>query len=69
MVRLLPDIERGHTWTEAWRAECEARLVASLPRSERRDYFERVAKRRGDPAARDLAAVYRRVVIGYGHQD
>ena len=62
MARLLPDIERGHTWTEAWRAECEARLVASLPRAERRDYFERVAKRRGEPAARELAAVYRRLL-------
>ena len=66
---LLPDITHGHTWSEAWRAECEARLVASLPRSERREYFERVAKRRGEPAARELASVYRRVVSGYASQD
>lgn len=64
-MRLLPDIERGPTWAEAYRAECEARLVASLPRAERRDYFERVAKRRGEPAARELAVIYRRVVSGY----
>ena len=62
MVRLLPDIPRGPTWSEAWRCECEARLVAALPRSERRAYFERVAKRRGEAHARELAAVYRRLL-------
>ena len=64
---LLPDIPRGSTWTEAWRQECEARLVASLPRSERREYFERVAKRRGEPAARELAIVYRRILAESPH--
>ena len=53
---LLPDIPRGYTWTEAHRAACEARLVASLPRAQRLDYYERVAKRRGQQAAADLAA-------------
>lgn len=62
MVRILPDIPRGPTWSEAWRQECEARMVASLPRSERRDYFERVAKRRSEDHARQLAAVYRRLL-------
>ena len=53
---LLPDIPRGYTWSEAHRAACEARLVASLPRAERLDYYERVSKRRGQQAAVDLAA-------------
>jgi hypothetical protein len=60
-VKLSPSIDRGHTWSEAWRAECEARMVASLPRSQRLDYYEHIAKRRGEDAARALSAAVRDV--------
>lgn len=39
-------LEGGHTWSEAWRHECEVRHVCSLPsQAARRLYIE------GDPAA------------------
>lgn len=64
---LLPDIERGPTWSEKWRMECEARMVAAMPRYERRAYFERIANRRGEDSARALAAVYRRILSELPH--
>jgi len=63
-MALFPELERGPTWSEEWRAECEARMVASLPRWQRREYFERIANRRGEDSARALAAVYRRIMAG-----
>lgn len=60
-MALLPPLERGPTWSEEWRMECEARMVAAMPRYERRAYFERIANRRGEDSARALAAVYRRL--------
>lgn len=44
--------------SEAWRHECEARHVANLPaRSSRQDYIEKVAAKRGHPAAQQLQAL------------
>lgn len=43
------------TYSEDWRAECEARFVCRLPtRSRRLAYLEGVAQRRGKPAADEL---------------
>lgn len=45
------------TYSEAWRAECEARFVCRLPtRSRRLAYLDGVAERRGKPAADALIA-------------
>ncbi len=44
------------TASEAWRRECEARLVLSLPLLERRPYIDRVAAKRGKEAAEVLMA-------------
>ena len=51
---LLPDLPRDHKWSEAYRLECEARMVAALPRPHRLEYYERIAKRRGHNAAQAL---------------
>ena len=43
--------ERGHTWTEQWRMECEARHVINMPTLEdRRSYLERIGIKRGQAA-------------------
>lgn len=43
-------LERGHTWSEAWRHECEVRFVCSLPSQQARHrYLE------GDPTAQPRA--------------
>ena len=52
---LLPDIPRGETWTEAFRAECEARKVMRLPKPEREAIYRSVAQLRGQAAAQRLA--------------
>ena len=44
------------TWSEAHRAICEARTVAAWEKQRRMDYYGDVRARRGDDAARKLAA-------------
>lgn len=45
-------IDRGHTYTEAFRHECEVRFVVNMPGpQERRDFMDGVEKKRGKPAA------------------
>lgn len=43
------------TWSETWRAECEARMVCTLPGLDRRRaYLAGVEKKRGKPAVEQL---------------
>lgn len=57
--RLLPDIQRGPTWTEAHRMRCEARMLMAWPRYRRIGYYERIQKRRGQAYATRLIAEVR----------
>lgn len=36
------------TYSEAWRLECEARLVLTMPLDKRREYIDKVARGRRD---------------------
>ena len=50
------------SWSELWRAECEARHVLSMPNIQlRRLYLADVTKRRGDVAGQALADLVRAV--------
>ena len=50
------------SYSEDWRADCEAReILAMASKSERQAYLERVEKRRGQPATDRLRAVIMRV--------
>lgn len=42
------------TWSEAWRAECEARWAMRLPREKRAAYYEDVKKKRGEESLSKL---------------
>lgn len=42
------------TWSEAWKAECEARHVASKPAEWRRNFYAEVLKKRGPKALEEL---------------
>lgn len=45
------------TWSEAWRAECEARHVCDLPTIfDRRSYLVKIQHKRGDQAWLQLRA-------------
>jgi hypothetical protein len=57
--RLLPDIQRGPTWTEAHRMRCEARMLMAWSRYRRIGYYERIQKRRGETYAAQLIAEVR----------
>lgn len=49
--------ERGFTWTEQHRHECEVRHVGTLPGHEaRREYLDGVERKRGKAAADALRA-------------
>ncbi|HDR8935388.1 TPA: hypothetical protein QDB15_004200 [Burkholderia vietnamiensis] len=49
--------ERGHadTGSPSWRARCEAAQIAMYSDPERRIFLSRIAERRGEAAASDLA--------------
>lgn len=50
------------SWSEQWRAECEARHVLAMPRIDlRRGYLADVTKRRGDAAGLALSNLVRAV--------
>jgi hypothetical protein len=50
------------SWSESWRAECEARHVLAMPNIHlRRIYLADVAKRRGEVAGKALADLVRLV--------
>lgn len=42
------------TWSEPWKLECEARLVAKMPAEWRKDFYTEVEKKRGKQALDDL---------------
>jgi len=44
------------TWSEAWRAQCEARRVARLPPAQRQHYYAAVRRARGEAAVHTLMA-------------
>lgn len=48
------------TWSEQYRAQCEARVVMRWPKEKRQAYYRQVAKTRGEAAARALIAAVRR---------
>jgi len=48
--------------SEAWRHECEARAVASLPTQiDRRNHIDAVRERRGEEAAQQLERLARKI--------
>jgi hypothetical protein len=50
------------SFCEAFRAECEAQFVLSLPtKDQRREYLAKVSRRRGDAAGNQLADLVRLV--------
>jgi hypothetical protein len=53
MSAVLPDLERGFTWTEEYRHQCEVRTVIRWRRDDRSralNYLEDVRKKRGKEA-------------------
>lgn len=48
------------TTSEAWRLECEARYVLSMPKEQRAPYLRRVGQNRGKAARERLEAEVRR---------
>jgi hypothetical protein len=48
-------MDAADTTSEAWRAECEARVVAAMPNHKtRKEYLDRVTYHRGTAAAEEL---------------
>ena len=45
-----------YTWTEAWRHECEARYMITLPMEARKAYYRGVREKRGEAAMNELIA-------------
>ena len=60
MVQLVDGTEVSN-YSEAWRAECEARTVLAMPREQRLAHYEGCAKRRGHEAALQLRDAVRRL--------
>lgn len=57
MSQVLPDIERGFTWTQEYRHQCEVRQVLKWRKEDRShalDYLEAVKKKRGASAGEQL---------------
>jgi hypothetical protein len=57
MSQVLPDIERGFTWTQEYRHQCEVRQVIKWRKEDRNhalDYLEAVRKKRGASAGDQL---------------
>jgi hypothetical protein len=62
MIVTLIDGRQVDSWSEAWRAECEARHVLAMPNVHlRRIYLADVRKRRGDVAGKQLEDLVRAV--------
>lgn len=58
----LHDGRQVDSWSEAWRAECEARHVLAMPNIHaRRVYLADVAKKRGEVAGKALGDLVRKV--------
>lgn len=58
---MLPDIERGPTWSEDHRALCEARMIARFTRPDRLEYYNKISRRRGPDAAQTLSRLVNQV--------
>lgn len=63
-LRLLPDIDRGYTWSEEWRSRCEARMISLWPRADRQAYYQSIATRRGDDAAKAMGRLVSAIFRG-----
>lgn len=62
MLVTLIDGRQVDSYSEAWRAECEARHVLSIPNIlARREYLAAISKRRGEKAGKELADLVRAV--------
>lgn len=55
MTQLLPDIERGETWTANHLRRCLCRWIMRQPQAVRQGFYELWAKRRGKASAQQLA--------------
>lgn len=55
-MKLLPDIERGETWSDEYRRACLIRSLARRPNAERVKFFEAYEKRHGRAKAAALHA-------------
>jgi hypothetical protein len=56
-MKVLPDIERGFTWSEEYRHQCEVRTVIRWRMEDRNralNYMEEVKKKRGKEAGEML---------------
>lgn len=56
-MKVLPDIERGFTWTQEYRHQCEVRTVIRWRMEDRNralNYMEEVKKKRGKEAGEML---------------
>lgn len=61
-VVTLIDGTQVDSWSEAWRAECEARHVLAMPNViARREYLAAIRKKRGDVAGQQLEDLVRAV--------
>lgn len=57
MSQVLPEIERGFTWTQEYRHQCEVRQVIKWRREDRNraiNYLDGVKKKRGQAAGEEL---------------
>lgn len=50
----LADGREVSNYSEAWRAECEARTVLAMPRDKRLEHYQACAAKRGKEAAQSL---------------
>jgi hypothetical protein len=55
MTQLLPDIERGETWSEDWKRTCLLRWAARQPKPERQRFYEAWSRQHGRASAEQLA--------------
>jgi hypothetical protein len=53
--QLLPDIERGETWSEDWKRICLVRSIARQPKPLRLRFYELWSRRHGKASAEQLA--------------
>lgn len=55
MTQLLPESERGETWSEDWKRTCLLRWAARQPKPVRQRFYEAWARRHGRASAQELA--------------
>lgn len=62
---ILHNGEKAGSWSEAWRAECEARFVLGMPLANKSEFFDNVRRRRGEPAFERLKVLVAKVEPHY----